>query len=174
MLAAANVDAHGTEELEGAAAGGGFRAAEHDADLFANLISEDTDALGLADHGGEATHGLRHEARLGADRGVAHLAIEFVLGNERGYRVDDDDVNGVGANKGFGDVERVFTGVGLGNEKVVEVHADGAGVFRVEGVLHINEGSQATVALGFGDHAKTERGLTGGFRTVDFHDASAR
>src|SRR5690606_28954200 len=79
LIAAADVDAHAGEELERATTGGRLGIAEHHADLFANLVGENTHALGLVDHGGEAAHGLRHEARLSADGGVAHLAIEFGL-----------------------------------------------------------------------------------------------
>ena len=48
---AANVEAHAGIELEGPAAGGGFRAAEHHADLLANLVDEDHDGLRAADDG---------------------------------------------------------------------------------------------------------------------------
>ena len=40
-------------ELEGVPAGGGFRAAEHHADLHADLVDEMTIQVGLLDGGGE-------------------------------------------------------------------------------------------------------------------------
>ena len=45
----------------------------------------------------------------------------------------------------FHDVERVLATVGLGDEKVVEIHADGAGEFRVERVLDVDEGGEAAL-----------------------------
>ena len=50
---AADVQAHRGVELEGVTAGGGLRAAEHDADLHADLVDEDDDAVGALDVGGE-------------------------------------------------------------------------------------------------------------------------
>jgi len=96
-----------------AATGGRLRAAVHDADFLAYLVGKDTDALGLVYHCGEAAHSLRHEPCLRADGGIAHLAFELGLGRERGYGVEDDHVNRVGADEGLHDVERVFAGVGL-------------------------------------------------------------
>ena len=43
----------------------------------------------------------------------------------------------------------------------------------IEGVLGVDEGGDAAQALGVGDRVQRHRGLTGGFRTVDFHDAAA-
>jgi len=167
LVLAPNVDADRGEELQRAAAGRRLGVAEHHADLFANLVRENADALGLADHGGEAAHGLRHQAGLRAHRHVAHLAVELGLGDEGGHRVDDDDVDRVGADEGLGDVERVLARVGLGDEEVVELHADDAGVFRVERVLDVDEGGEAAAALGLGDDAQTEGGLAGGLGAVD-------
>src|SRR3954462_3129674 len=44
---AADVDADGSVELEGAAAGGGFGVAEHHANFFADLVDEDHGAFGF-------------------------------------------------------------------------------------------------------------------------------
>src|SRR4029079_10709226 len=57
-LGAADVDADGGVELEGAAAGGGFGVAEHDADLFANLVDEDHRRFTLRNAAGELAEGL--------------------------------------------------------------------------------------------------------------------
>jgi hypothetical protein len=80
----------------------------------------------------------------------------------------------VGADERLHDVERVLAGVGLRDEEVVEVHADDAGVFRVERVLDVDEGGEAALFLGLGDDAETEGGLAGGFRAVDLDDAALR
>ena len=55
----------------------------------------------------------------------------------------------------------------------VGVDAQLGGVFRVEGVLGVDEGGDAALALGVGDGVQRHGGLTGGFRTVDFHDTAA-
>ena len=96
---AADVEAHGRVELERAAARGGLRVAEHDADLLAQLVDEDAHGVGLGERAGELAHRLAHEACLQADRDVAHLALELGARHERGDRVDDDDVDGAGAHE---------------------------------------------------------------------------
>ena len=66
----------------------------------------------------------RHEPRLQADVGVAHLALDLRRGHERGDRVDDDDVDGARAHEELGDLERLLAGVRLGDEEVVDVDAE--------------------------------------------------
>src|SRR6266404_316143 len=94
-LNATNVNAHGGVKLQGAAAGGGFRIAKHDANFFPDLVDEDEASLRFGDDGGEFAQGLRHQARLQAHRRIAHVAFEFGLGDESGDGVDDDDVHRV-------------------------------------------------------------------------------
>ena len=111
-------------ELEGVAAGGGLGVAEHDADLHADLVDEDDGRLGLADGAGELPERLAHEPRLEAHVGVAHLALDLGPGRERGHGVHDDHVDGAAPDQRLGDLQRLLAGVGLGDEQVVDVHAE--------------------------------------------------
>jgi hypothetical protein len=61
---ATNVEAHGSVELERIATGGGFRAAEHDADLHTDLVDEDDDGVRALDVAGELAQRLRHETGM--------------------------------------------------------------------------------------------------------------
>jgi hypothetical protein len=90
--------------------------------------------------------------------GVAHLPLDLGPGHEGRHRVDDEDVERSGADEHVGDLERLFPGVGLGDEQLVDVHPDGLGVDRVEGVLGVDEGGDAAVALGLGDDVEGEAG----------------
>jgi hypothetical protein len=119
-----------------------------------------------------AAHGLGHKAGLASHGHVAHLPVEFGLGDEGGDGVEDDDVDRVGADERLHDVEGVFTGIGLGDEQVIEIYPDDAGVFRVECMFDVDEGGEPAFFLGLGDHAQTEGRLTGGFRSVDLDDAA--
>ena len=80
--------------------------------------------------------------------GVAHLAFELRLGDERGHGVDDDDVHRAAADQDLGDLERLLAEVGLGDEEVVDVDADLGRVGGVEGVLGVDEGRLAAAAAG--------------------------
>ena len=62
---------------------------------------------------------------------------------------------------------------GLGDEQVVEIHAELPGVLRVERVLDVDEGREAAAFLRLGDDGEGERGLAGGLRAEDFDDAAA-
>ncbi len=130
--------------------------------------------LRLRDDAGEFAERLRHEARLQAHRGVAHVAFEFGLGNERGDRVDDDHIDAAGADQRLRDFQGLLAVVGLRDQEIVHVHAELAGVDGIEGVLGVDEGGDAAQLLRFGDDVQGHGGLTAGFRAVDFDDAAAR
>ena len=129
---------------------------------------------GLGDEGGELAHGGAHEAGLGADGGVADLALEFLLGDEGGDGVEDDDVERVRAHEGLDDAQRLLAGAGLGDEEIVDVDAELLGVLRIEGVLDIDEGGEAAALLRLGDGGEGEGRLSGGFRAEDLDDPAAR
>src|SRR6266478_189000 len=172
-LDAPNVNAHGSVKLKGAAAGGGFGIAEHDANFFPDLVDEDEAGFRFGDDCGEFAQCLRHQARLQSHGGIAHVAFEFGLGDESGDRVDDDDVDGVRTDEFLSDFESLFAVIGLRDQKVVHVYAEFAGIAGIERVFGVDESGLASEFLGFGDDLQRERGLTTGFRSVDFDDAAA-
>jgi len=165
---AADVEAHGGVEFEGLTAWGGFGVAEHDADFFTNLVGEDGAGAGLGDDGSEFPHGGGHEARLGANGGVADFAVEFLAGDEGGDGIQDDDFEGIGADEGFADAQGFLTGAGLGDEEFVHIHAEAAGVTGIESMFDVDEGGEPTGFLGLSDGGEGKGGFTGGFRAVDF------
>src|SRR5664280_14608 len=87
-----HVEPDGRVELERLAAGGGLRAAEHDADLLAQLVGEAADRARAVERAGELAQRLAHEACLETDKAVAHLPLDLGLGRERRHGVDGDDV----------------------------------------------------------------------------------
>ena len=155
------------------AAGGGFGVAEHDADLLADLVDEDEAGARLRDGSGELAQRLGHEAGLQAHVRVAHLAVELGLGDEGGDGVDDEHVDGAGADQSFDDLEGLLAVVGLRDEEVVDVDAELFGVAGIEGVLGVDEGGEAAGLLGLGDDLQGDGGLAGGLRAEDLDDAAA-
>ncbi|MNS92258.1 hypothetical protein D3C72_1263870 [compost metagenome] len=103
---------------------------------------------------------------------VTHFAFDFSLRYQCCHGVDDDHVNGVGTHQHVGDFQGLFAGVRLGNQQVVDVDAQLAGVLRVEGVFGVDEGAGGAVFLGFGDDRQGQRGLTRRFRAVDLDDTA--
>ena len=149
-------------------------AAEEDADLLAELVDEDGGGLGLGDRAGELAEGLAHETGLEADVGVAHLALDLGPGDQGGHGVDHDDVDGARADQHVGDLEGLLAGVRLGDQQLVGVDAEVAGVGHVQGVLGVDEGGDAAGLLGLGDDVQGEGGLARGLGTVDLDHAAPR
>ena len=108
------------------------------------------------------------------DKAVAHLALDLRTRHERGHGVDHDDVDRAGAHERLGDLERLLAGVGLGDEHVLHLHAQRAGIRRVERVLRVDEGDLAAELLCLREDVQRERRLTGGLRPVDLDDAPSR
>ena len=114
--------------------------------------------------GRQLPEGLGHEAGLQAHLGVAHLALDLGLGNQGRDRVDDDDVDGAGADEHLGDLEGLLARVGLGDEEVVGVTPSFLRVVRVERVLRVDERREAARLLGFGDDVEGESRLAAATR----------
>ena len=130
--------------------------------------------LALCQDGGEFAESLAHEAGLHTHCGHAHFAFEFGFGHERGDRIDDDDVEGIGAGECFANGQGFFAAVRLGDEQVIQIHAELFGISRIEGVLGIDERRETAGFLGVGDDVEHQRGFAGGFRAENFNDAAAR
>ena len=72
---------------------------------------------------GQLAQRLAHQPGLQAGQGIAHLAFQFGLGGQGRDRVDHHDVHAAGAHQRVGDLQRLFAGVGLGDQHFVDVHA---------------------------------------------------
>src|SRR5690606_15463770 len=89
-------------------------------------------------------------------------------------RVDDDEVDRTAAHEHVGDLESLLPRVGLRHEQGVDVDTERFRVLGVEGVLRVDEGRDAPVALRVRNRVEGERRLTRRLRAVDLHDATAR
>ena len=174
MLHAANLHADRRIELERTAAGGDLRIAVNDADLLTQLVDKDGYALALGDRAGQLAHRLTHHAGMQTDEGIAHFAFDFGARCQRGNRVDNHDVDRARAYERLRNVQTLLTGVRLGDQQAVNVNAECLGVNRVERVLGIDKRSRAAQLLCLCNAVQRNRGLTGGFRSVDLNDSAAR
>jgi hypothetical protein len=137
-------------------------------------LPPDHRGVGLVQATRELAERLRHEAGLEADMRVAHLALDLGARHEGGDGVDDDQVDRAGAHEHVGDLERLLTRVGLGDEQRVDVDAELLRVVGIERVLGIDERRDAAGTLSVGDGMQGERGLSRGLGAVDLDDAAAR
>src|SRR5215216_5998152 len=104
---------------------------------------------------------------------VAHLTLDLSSRNEGRHGVDDDDVEGAGADKGIRYLQGLLAVVRLGEVEVLQVDADSLGVGRVEGVLGVDEGGEASCSLRLGDDVQGEGRLAARLGTEDLDDATS-
>ncbi len=109
-----------------------------------------------------------------ADMAVAHLALELGARHQGGDAVDHQDVDGAGPDQRVADLQRLLAAIGLAEQQIVHVHAQLAGIDRVQRMLGIDEGAGAAAPLRLGDGMQGERRLAGAFRAIDLDDAAAR
>ena len=113
-----------------------------------------TMVLRAVDRAGELAQRLAHQAGLQAHVAVAHLAFDLGARHERRDRIDDQHVDRAGADERIGDLERLLAGIGLRDQKVVDIDAELAGIDRIERVLGVDEGANAALFLRLGDACK--------------------
>ena len=161
-------------ELERPATGGRLRRSEHHPDLLPELVDEDRGGVRPAQRAGHLAQRLAHQAGLQADVAVPHLALDLGPGGQGGDRVDHDECDRAGPDQHVGDLQRLLAVVGLADQQVVGVHPQPGGIVRVEGVLSVDEGTDASGRLGVGDGVQGHRRLATGLRAVDLDHAAAR
>ncbi len=171
---ATDVEPHRGIKLQCVATGGGLGAAEHDADLHADLVDENHHAVAFLDVRGELAQRLAHQPRLQAGQRVAHLALEFGLGRERGHRVDHDQIDRSRAHQAVDDFQRLLTRVGLRNQQIVQAHTELLRVLDVQRMLGVDKGALTAEFLHFGDDLQGERGLARRLRAVNLDHPSTR
>ena len=159
-----DVDPARAVELQGPAAGRGLGAAEHDADLLADLVDEDQHALGPRDAAGQLAQGLAHQPGLQADVAVADLPLDLGPGHQGRHRVDHDDVDRVGQHQHLGDLERLLGAAGLADQERLDVDPEPLAPGRVEGVLGVDERGDAAGPLGVGHRVQRDGRLAARLR----------
>ena len=105
---------------------------------------------------------------------VPHFAFYFGAGHEGRHGVDDDDVDGAAAYQGVTDFQSLLAVIRLGDEEVVHIDTQTAGILRIQRMLCIDKGGVPAHFLRFRNHMQSDGGLAGRFRPVDFDDASPR
>ncbi|MNN30390.1 hypothetical protein D3C81_1440360 [compost metagenome] len=105
---------------------------------------------------------------------VPHFAFDLRFRHQCRNGVDDDNVDRAAAHERFGDLQRLFPRIRLGQQKFVDVHAQLAGIRRVQCMLGVDEGSLSADLLNFSDRVQRYRRFTGRFRPIDFDNPSAR
>ncbi len=115
----------------------------------------------LGDRPGELAQRLAHETGLEAGQAVTHVAFEFSARRQGRDRVDDEHVDGAGSHQRIGDLQGLLAGVRLGNQKLVNIDTQLAGVDRIDRMLGVDETADAAGFLGLGNNVEREGRLAG-------------
>ncbi len=105
-------------------------------------------AVRLGNRGGQLAQRLAHQTGLQARQAVAHFAFDFGARGQRRNRVDDENVDRAGTHQRVGDFKRLFAGIRLRDQEVLQVNAELAGIDRIKRVFSVDEGADATLLLG--------------------------
>ena len=174
VLSLSDIHTDGCIELQCLTAGRDLRVAVHDADLFTELVDEHNNTVGLCDRTCKLSERLAHQSCLKTDMGCAHIAVDFLLGNKRRNRVNDNDIDGTGTDERIGNFQRIFAAVRLGNEQIIDVDTECLCIQRIKRVFRVDECCFTAHLLGLGNDMQSNGRFTGGFRTVDFDNTSSR
>jgi hypothetical protein len=138
-----------------------LRIAEHDTDLHTDLIDEDDHHIRLRDDGGQFAERLRHEPRLTTHMMIPHLPLDLRPRDERGDRIDHDHIHRIRSDERLHDIERLFSGIRLGNEQLIHIHADLLRIFRIHRMLGVDECRDTALFLRVRDDMEREGRLPG-------------
>ena len=105
---------------------------------------------------------------------VAHFALDLGPGHQCRHRVHHNDVDSAGAHQRLRNFQSLLAGVRLGNEHIVNIHAQRPGIGGVQRVLGVHKGNLAALFLGLRRHMEGKGRLTRGLRPVDLHNAPSR
>src|SRR5215211_3916920 len=170
---APDIQTHAGIELQRPPSRRRLRRAEHDPYLLPQLVDENGRSPGAFEGPRELPQGLTHEPCLKSHMRVSHLSLDLSPRYKGSDGVYNDDVEGAGADEGIRYLQGLFAVIRLGKVEVLEVNADSLGVGRVEGVLGVDESSEAPCFLCLGDDVQGEGRLAARLGTEDLDDPAS-
>ena len=99
---------------------------------------------------------------------VAHLAFQLGTRYQGGNRINHQHINRPGTHQRIGNFQCLFTGIRLGNQKLIQINAQFTCIGRVEGVFGIHKGTISALCLRFGYGMERQRCFARRFRPVNF------
>ncbi len=90
---------------------------------------------------------------IAREREIEPVSLRNAFGarHQGRHRIDDQHVDRARTDEGVRDLQRLLAGIRLGDQQIVYIDAELAGIGRVERVLGIDEGTSPAAALRLGD-----------------------
>ena len=85
------------------------------------------------------------------ERLITTKSIEEFFDASLNTALDNQHIDGTRSHQRVGNFQCLFTGIGLGNEKIVKIHAELAGINRIKSMLCVDERANSTLFLCFGN-----------------------
>jgi len=98
--------------------------------------------------------------------GITHFSLDLGPGNKRGNRVHNNHIDRSAPYKSISDLEGLFAGIRLRDQKIVDIDPQFSGVFRVERMFGVYKSRDATRFLAAGNNMKRQGCLSGRFGTI--------
>ncbi len=146
-----DIETNRSVELQCLTASSGFRAAVGDANFLTELVQEYYRAAGFTHVAGNFPQGLAHEPRLQTDVGIPHFTFNFCPRHQCRHRVDHHDVYRRRSDQLIHNLQCGFPGIGLGNQKVININPECRCIGRIKGMFRIDESGNSSLALDFSD-----------------------
>ena len=95
-------------------------------------------------------------------------------GTSAATEIDHQHIDCAGTHQSVGDFQRLLAGIGLGDQQVIDIHAELAGIGHVQRMFGVDEGADAALLLRFRNGVQRKRGFARRFRSIDLNYATAR
>ncbi len=122
-----------------------------------------TRQFGACNRSGQLAQCLAHQARLQTDMGIPISPSSSALRHQGGDRINHQNVDRARTHQRIGDLKRLLTGIGLGDQQIVQIDTQLAGIDRIKRVFGIDKGADAACLLGFGHDMQRQGRLAGTF-----------
>ena len=105
---------------------------------------------------------------------VAHFTLDFRLRYEGCYGVDDNDIDSTAAHEFFRNFQRLFSVIGLRNEKIRRIDPQMTCIHGVQRMFRIDKSGNTAGLLCRSNGMQSQGGFTRRFGTVNFDNTTAR
>ncbi len=106
------------------------------------------------------SQGLRHQPGLKPHMGISHLTFDLRFGDQGRHRVDNDHIDSPAPDQNLCDLKSLFSGIGLGEEEIIDLDPQFLCIVDVQGMLGIDEGCNPALLLGLCNHMEGQRRLS--------------
>src|SRR5712692_1397594 len=173
-LTPAEIQAHRRIKLKRLTAGRHLRITDNYSYLLTQLINKNDSSLCRTDRSCHLSESLRHEPSLKSDMTRTHLTINLRLRNQRGHRVNNDNIDNPRPYHHVSNLQCLLTCIRLRQQKMLSINPQSTNIREIESVLSINHHRTPACPLRTGNSMRSQRSFPGHLRTKNLHHPATR